>query len=342
MIVLGIETSCDETSAAILEDGKKILSNVVASQEKIHKRYYGVVPELASRAHVENINWVLGKALKEAGIEKQPDIIAFTSGPGLMGSLIVGQMVAQVLSYVCDIPLVEVNHLEGHILSAVLEYPDLKPPFLSLIISGGHTELVIVEKIGVYDILGETRDDACGEAFDKVAKLLRLGYPGGPLIEKNAGKGDSRKINFPRPLMRGSWDFSFSGLKTAVLYYLQKYPLTGNTRFSAIRRSDICASFQQAVIDTLLDKVVACAKEFRIKRVAVVGGVAANIAIRHFFEKAASKADIRFYFPRKEFCTDNAAMIACAGYHKYRLHPDKTLRHTRVLSINTKLSLKNW
>jgi N6-L-threonylcarbamoyladenine synthase len=340
MIVLGIETSCDETSAAVLKNGRQILSNIVASQEKIHKQYFGVVPELASRAHVENINWVVKNALKGAGIARNPGLIAFTSGPGLMGSLIVGQVVAQVLSYIYDIPLIEVNHLEGHIFSAILEYPELKPPFLSLIISGGHTELIIVEKIGVYKVLGQTRDDACGEAFDKVAKLLMLGYPGGPEVEKNARKGNAQKVNFPRPYMRGSWDFSFSGLKTAVLYYLKKHPLKRSPHLSGVRRSDICASFQQAVIDTLLGKIVACVKEFGLKKVAVVGGVAANSALRDSFGKAASKSHIKFYFPSKKFCTDNAAMIAYAGYHKFRKRGQMPFSYRR--SINTRLPLQSW
>lgn len=337
-IVLGIETSCDETSAAVVRDGKEILSNVVASQVKIHSQYFGVVPELASRAHIENINWVLKQALENAGLTGSPDLIAFTSGPGLMGSLIVGQMAAQTLSYFYDKPLIEVNHLEGHIFGAILEYPELKPPFLALIISGGHTELVMVERIGRYNVLGQTRDDACGEAFDKVAKLLRLGYPGGPLIEKKALKGNAGKIALPRPYMRGTWDFSFSGLKTAVLYYLQKNPLKKASK----QCPDVCAAFQQAVIDTLLAKALDCAAKFGIKKVAVVGGVAANRTLRRAFDEGASWANVRFFFPRPGFCTDNAAMIACAGYHKFRYNPKKSSSAIKICTVDTKLPLRNW
>jgi N6-L-threonylcarbamoyladenine synthase len=338
MIILSIETSCDETSAAVLKDGRRVLSNVVASQVAIHRKYSGVVPELASRAHIENINWVLEKALKDSGIRGKPGLIAFTSGPGLMGSLIVGQVVAQMLSYIYSVPLIGVNHLEGHIFGAMLEYPGLEPPFLSLVISGGHTEIVIVQKKGAYKVLGQTRDDACGEAFDKVAKLLVLGYPGGPVIEKRALRGDSGKINFPRPFMRGSWDFSFSGLKTAVLYYLQKHPVNGSS--SAV--NDISASFQRAVIDTLLAKVLDCAKKFGINRVAVVGGVAANRTLRGEFLKAAAGPGIKFYFPRLEYCTDNAAMIGAAGYFKFRSSPSKFSARARRYVIDTKLPLSSW
>jgi len=315
MIILGIETSCDETASALVKDGNKIISSVVASQEKIHSKYFGVVPELASRAHLEKINYVIEKTLV-AGSEKF-DIVAYTSGPGLLGSLLVGQIVASTIGYVRNVPVVPVNHLEGHILSVLFDNPALKPPFLSLIVSGGHTELVIVKKIGQYKVLGRTRDDACGESFDKVAKMLRIGYPGGPKIEKLAKSGGPGSIKFPRPYLWGNWDFSFSGIKTAVLYHLRgKYPDPGEK----ISRKDIvnvCASFQQAVIDTLVHKTIKCSQQHKLNNIAVAGGVSANGTLRKQFINAVNREkNMKVYFPEIKLSTDNAAMIASAGYYR--------------------------
>lgn len=328
MKILAIESSCDETSAAVVENGGKILSNVVASQESVHARYFGVVPELASRAHLEKINYLVEKSAAVASGEKRPDAgnwkkyigtdinaIAYTYGPGLMGSLLIGQIAAQTLAYLFDKPLVPVNHLEGHISSIFFENPSLKYPFIALIVSGGHTELVICRKPCGYKVLGYTRDDACGEAFDKVAKLLDLSYPGGPVIDKIAGKAGSATIKFPRPYMKETWDFSFSGLKTAVAYYLKS---KNGSKPDSGAVADICASFQDAVADTLVAKAVAAAGKFSIDRIAVVGGVASNSALRKHFRKEAALNNLKVYFPSPGLCTDNAAMIAAAGYWRYK------------------------
>ena len=368
MIVLGIETSCDETSCAVVENGIKILSNVVVSQEKLHSKYYGVVPELASRAHVENINWVMEEAVRRAcpfvsrvnsGLcdWRIVDAVAFTEGPGLMGSLLVGQIAAQTSSYVLNVPIIGVNHLEGHILSVCLEHPKLKPPFLALIVSGGHTELVIVKRIGIYKILGQTRDDAAGESFDKVAKLLSASvpsisapsasikninfcYPGGPVIEKFAKMGNPGRIKFPRPYMWGTWDFSFSGLKTAVVYYVRDNIPAEGCGVSDVY--DICAGFQQAVVDTLIKKTVAAAKKFNLNRVAVCGGVSANSFLQQEFYRSAGERCLKVFFPRRELCTDNAAMIASAGYYKLK-NSKKTFRNSVYnVRVDPNLSLRSW
>ena len=330
MKILGIETSCDETSISIVDNGVKILSNIVASQVKTHNQYFGVVPELASRLHLENINFLLEKSINcidkkhtknnlREYIESNISAIAYTYGPGLMGSLLIGQIVAQTLSYIFNKPIIPVNHLEGHIFSAILEYPSLKPPFLALIISGGHTELVIVEKFFVYKKLGQTRDDACGEAFDKVAKLLNLSYPGGPVIEKNASKIKKPTINFPRPYMWGTWDFSFSGLKTAVVYYVKSLK-NKSVELNSNLINDICASFQQSVIDTVVTKTITAAKKFSLKNVVVVGGVAANSSLKKAFINECNKNKLKLFSPRPVLCTDNAAMIASAGYFRYKFN----------------------
>jgi N6-L-threonylcarbamoyladenine synthase len=338
MRVLGIETSCDETSASVVENGRKILSNVISSQIKIHKEYSGVVPELAARAHTQNINYVIAKALSKAKIKfldisKKIDAIAYTRGPGLAGSLLIGQITAMTMSYAHEIALIDVNHIEGHLFSAMLDYQKLKPPYLGLVVSGGHTELVIVEDYGRYKYLGGTRDDAAGEAFDKTAKLLSLSYPGGPMIDSLAKKGNASKIKFPRPYLWGSWDFSFSGLKTAVVNY---------TRKNGVKNVyDICAGFQAAVVETLTAKTFAAAKKYNLSKIVLGGGVSANSALRKTFLETAVGEKKNIYLPSIELCTDNAAMIACAGYYKSK---KLGLNRDKFESVSTQPGMKliNW
>lgn len=352
MLVLGIETSCDETAASVVKDGRRILSNVISSQVAFHKRFGGVVPEIASRKHLELINPVIEEALREAKVTfRELDLIAVTCGPGLVGSLLVGLSTAKAIAYVYDLPLVGVNHLEGHIYSNFLEYPDLRFPFLSLIVSGGHTSLIYAEKQGRYELLGATRDDAVGEAYDKVAKLLNLGYPGGPVIDRMAQKGNPRKINFPRAYLGKSLDFSFSGLKTAVLYYLQgpKKGRRGAPEVQVSSPEDICASFQQAVVDVLLEKTLRGTREKSAKRVVVGGGVAANSSLRRELKRKfllppspkrlprksvpgksrREKRGVKVYFPSPLLCTDNAAMIACAGFYRFLAVPGTSGRNVK-------------
>jgi N6-L-threonylcarbamoyladenine synthase len=312
MIILGIETSCDETAAALVRDGKTILSNVVASQIKLHSKYFGVVPELASRAHLEKINQVINQALIH-----QPhfDAVAYTQGPGLMGSLLVGQVAASTIAYARNVPVIPINHIEGHILSVLFDNPSLTAPLLALVVSGGHTELVLVTKIGgPYRVLGQTRDDAAGEAFDKVAKLLNIGYPGGPKIEQLSRSGNPDAIKFTRPYMWDCWDFSFSGIKTAVMYHVRdKYNGKPVPKKDV---NDLCASFQSAMIDTLVNKTIKCSQKFKLDNIIVVGGVSANMALRAAFKKSVKKAGLHAFFPDLKLSTDNAAMIAGAGYYK--------------------------
>ena len=318
MKILGIETSCDETSAAIVADGRQLLGNVVASQIADHTPYGGVVPEIASRRHVENIIGVIRAVFSESGIgQDKIDAVAVTQGPGLLGSLLVGIMAAKAWAYTHDIPLVPVNHIEGHIAALYLDSPALspEPPFVALVASGGHTHLYHVLKITDYRLLGQTRDDAAGEAYDKVAKMLELGYPGGPEIDRLARDGQADAINFPRPLMiKDSLDFSFSGLKTAVLYHLKKQPapLTQN------QKADIAASFQQAVNDVLVGKILSAAQKVGVKQIAVAGGVAANSLLRSMLADRGAKQDMKVCFPPPDLCTDNAAMIASAGYYRFK------------------------
>ncbi|MBN1823686.1 MAG: tRNA (adenosine(37)-N6)-threonylcarbamoyltransferase complex transferase subunit TsaD [Endomicrobiales bacterium] len=339
MKLIGIETSCDETSAAVVENGGKILSNVVASQVHVHRRFSGVVPELASRHHVENVNWVIGAALKKSGIGKKDaarkiSAVCYTRGPGLAGSLVVGQVAAQSFSLVYGLPLVSVNHIEGHLYSVLLKHRELKPPFLSLVVSGGHTELVIVRDFGKYRVLGGTRDDAAGEAYDKVAKLLKLDYPGGPAIDALSKRGNPAAVNFPRPYLWGSWDFSFSGIKTSVVNYVSK---------NKYRTEDVCASFQQAVVETLVNKTMAAAKAHNIKKIAVGGGVAANSLLRLEFKKAQKESGRTVFLPDTELCTDNAAMIACAGYYKFRSRDNKRSFKTAMSEgIEPSMKLEDW
>jgi len=313
MVILGIETSCDETAAAVVRDGKEILSNVVYSQD-IHAEYGGVVPELASRDHIKNIIPVVKKSLHDANVSLSDlDAVAVTQSPGLIGSLLVGLSFAKSISFSLDIPLVTVNHLEGHIYANFLTYPGLEPPLIGLIVSGGHTDLLIIEERGKYHLLGSTLDDACGEAFDKVGNLLGLSYPGGPEIEKMAESGDPRAISFPIGRVKG-YDFSFSGLKTAVLYYLRKLA----EEEKGMQKANIAASFQKTAITMLVKKSVKAMSETKIMRIAVSGGVAANEQLRETFSREAKKKGFNVYFPDKMLCTDNAAMIGSCGYDHYK------------------------
>jgi N6-L-threonylcarbamoyladenine synthase len=312
MNVLGIETSCDETAAAIYSSSG-MLSNVIASQT-IHQEYGGVVPELASREHIRLILPIIKKALADAGLNlKQIDGIAVTYGPGLVGSILIGLNTAKALAYSLSIPWVGINHIEGHIFSAYLNHPDLAPPFIALVVSGGHTQLVFVEQIGQYEILGRTLDDAAGEAFDKVAKMLNLGYPGGPIIDKLASQGDQKYVKFPRSIMKkNEFNFSFSGLKTAVLYFLKQLPEQDRQEHVA----DIAASFQAALVEVLVEKTVLAALSRKITNILLVGGVARNKHLRANFQERAKIDNFKIYIPEPILCTDNAAMIAWLGYHK--------------------------
>lgn len=308
MMVLGIETSCDETAAAIVEDGRKILSNVISSQY-IHSKYGGVVPELASRAHIKLVALMVTEALEVSKLDpSQIEGVAVTIAPGLIGSLLVGVSFAKGMARSLEIPFIGVNHLEGHVFSIFLSYPDLVCPFICLIVSGGHTELIEVKEKLVYELIGSTRDDAAGEAFDKVAKILGLGYPGGPEIERLASAGDPNWKKFPRPKLP-DYNFSFSGLKTSVLYFVQK--LGETEKISNL--SNIAASFQEAICDSLIMTTLSAAEDRRIGRIAIVGGVARNERLRDLLTRSFSG---EVYFPSPELCTDNAAMIAACGYER--------------------------
>ena len=319
MLVLGIETSCDETAAAVLEDGSRIRSNVVASQVELHAPYGGIVPELASRRHIEAIQPVLDRALADAGVAlKDLSALAVTVGPGLVGSLLVGVSVAKAIAFARQLPFVGVNHLEGHIAAALLEYPALTHPFVALVVSGGHTHLYHVPAECEYHLFGRTRDDAAGEAFDKVAKLLGLGYPGGPAIEREARGGDPHAIPFPRAVFSdGSPDFSFSGLKTAVVHYLKTLrPAAPAPGSQQVR--DICASFQQAAVDMLVERVMQATRDLAVRVAVVAGGVACNGALRQALMAEAEAEGIHLFAPSPSLCTDNAAMIAAAGTVRLR------------------------
>lgn len=310
MLVLGIDTSCDDTSAAVVENGKKVLSDIVSGQELVHKRYGGIVPELASRRHIEMIWLVVDEALKaaDAGLDDIASV-AVCHGPGLIGSLLVGCSFAKALCYSKGIALVPVNHLEGHIWSVFLGGKAPEFPFISLIVSGGHTSLYRVDGFGRYKELGRTRDDAAGEAYDKVAKMLGLGYPGGPVIDRLAEKGDPAAVDFPRAYLPEGLDFSFSGLKTAVANYIKKT--------SKPSVNDVCAGFQKSVVDVLMKKIQWALKKEKITRLAISGGVAANTGIRKEAEGMSKKTGIELFIPDLPHCTDNAAMIAAAGYHRH-------------------------
>lgn len=315
MMILGIDTSCDDTSAGVVTDGSRVLSSVVHSQVQLHHPYGGVVPELASREHLGKIETVVGQALDKAHItRKDLDGIAVTIGPGLIGSLLVGLYFAKAFAYVLEIPYVGINHLEGHILSIFLEESTPPLPFVVLTVSGGHTSLYHVKEVGHYAPLGQTLDDAAGEAFDKVAKVLGLGYPGGVVIENLARSGNKDRIRFPRAyLAPDSLDFSFSGLKTAVALYVRRWR---ESEPKEVSMADIAASFQEAVIDVLTQKVIAAAERMKVASVVVAGGVACNQALRDRVKDLASRCGMAFYSPRPAFCTDNGAMIALAGYHR--------------------------
>ena len=315
VLILAIESSCDETAAAVVKNGRTVCSNVISSQIETHTVYGGVVPEIASREHIKAVNYVIERALAEAG-ERLEDMtaIAVTYGPGLVGALLVGVAEAKAIAYAAGKPLVGVHHIEGHVAANFIENPDLEPPFVCLIVSGGHTHLVIVRDYGEFEIIGRTRDDAAGEAFDKVARAIGLGYPGGPKIDRAAREGNPEAIVFPRGRVEGSpYDFSFSGLKSAVLNYLNHAQMTGET----ICTADVAASFQKSVVNSLVSRAVAAAQEYGFDKLAIAGGVAANTALRAAMEKACKKSGIRFYYPSPIFCTDNAAMIGSAAYYEY-------------------------
>ena len=313
--ILGIESSCDETAASVVKNGREVLSNVISSQIDLHTLYGGVVPEIASRKHIERINQVIEEALTTANMTLDDlDAIGVTYGPGLVGALLVGVAEAKAISYAKKLPLVGVHHIEGHISANYIENLNLEPPFVCLVVSGGHTHLVVVRDYGKYEILGRTRDDAAGEAFDKVARAIGLGYPGGPKIDKISKEGNSDAIAFPRPKFEDSpYDFSFSGLKSAVLNYLNGCQMKG----IEINRADVAASFQKAVCDVLVEHAMIAVKESGLNKFAIAGGVASNSALRAAFEKACAERQIEFYHPSPIFCTDNAAMIGAAAYYEF-------------------------
>ncbi|SHK62617.1 tRNA (adenosine(37)-N6)-threonylcarbamoyltransferase complex transferase subunit TsaD [Tepidibacter formicigenes] len=315
IITLAIESSCDETSAAVLKNGREVLSNIVATQIDLHKKFGGVVPEVASRKHIENIDAVIQSALDEANITfNDIDVIGVTYGPGLVGALLVGLSNAKALSFALNKPLVGVNHIEGHICANFIEDKTLEPPFICLIVSGGHTHLVEVKDYGKYEILGRTRDDAAGEAFDKIARALKLGYPGGPIIDKLAKAGNKKAIDFPRVyLEEDSFDFSFSGLKSAVLNYLNGKKMKNEE----IVVEDVAASFQEAVVEVLVNKSIKAAKVKGYDKIVLAGGVAANSGLREKLIDKCSENNISVKYPSLKLCTDNAAMIGCAAYYDY-------------------------
>lgn len=316
ILILGIESSCDETAAAVIRNGREVLSNVISSQIELHKLYGGVVPEIASRKHIEKINQVIEEALEDAKVTLDDlDAIAVTYGPGLVGALLVGVAEAKAICYAKKKPLVGVHHIEGHVSANYIEHPDLEPPFLCLIVSGGHTHLVMVKDYGEYEILGRTRDDAVGEAFDKVARSIGLGYPGGPKIDKLAKEGNENAIHFPKAKIEGApLDFSFSGVKSAVLNHINGCKMRGEE----INSADIAASFQKAVTDVLVEKTMLAASEYKMKKVALAGGVASNSALRKAMKEACEKRGITLYYPSPVYCTDNGAMIGVAGYYEYK------------------------
>ena len=313
-LILAIESSCDETAAAVVKNGREILSNVISSQIDLHTLYGGVVPEIASRKHIEKINQVIEEALSEAQVTLENiTAIGVTYGPGLVGALLVGVAEAKAIAYAAKKPLVGVHHIEGHVSANFIEHPDLEPPFICLIVSGGHTHLVVVKDYGEFEIIGRTRDDAAGEAFDKVARAVGLGYPGGPKVDKTAKEGNKHAVEFPRAKVEGApYDFSFSGLKSAVLNYINHAKMTGQE----ICVPDLVASFQNAVVESLVSRTVAAAKEYGYDKVAIAGGVASNSALRAEMKKACRKAHLSFYHPSPIYCTDNAAMIGVAAYYE--------------------------
>lgn len=333
VLILAIESSCDETAAAVVKNGRSVLSNVISSQIDLHKLYGGVVPEIASRKHIEKINQVIEEALREADATLDDlDAIAVTYGPGLVGALLVGVAEAKAISFAKDIPLVGVHHIEGHISANYIENLELEPPFLCLVVSGGHTHLVIVKDYGEFEILGRTRDDAAGEAFDKVARAIGLGYPGGPKIDKLSKQGNAYAMDFPKAKVADApYDFSFSGVKSAVLNHLNKCKMMGEP----IVEADIAASFQRCIVEVLVEHAIAAAKDYHISKLAIAGGVASNQTLRGAMKQACENNGIQFYHPSPVFCTDNAAMIGVAGYYEYI----KGIRHGWDLNAVPNLKL---
>ena len=333
VLILAIESSCDETAAAVVKNGREVLSNVINTQIAIHTEYGGVVPEIASRKHIENINPVIKKALEDAGVTLDDiDAIGVTYGPGLVGALLVGVAEAKAIAFAKNKPLVGVHHIEGHISANYVENKELEPPFVALVVSGGHTHLVKVNDYGEYEIVGRTRDDAAGEAFDKVARAIGLGYPGGPKIDKLAKEGNPDAIEFPRAHVDDApYDFSFSGIKSAVLNYIN----SANMQGKEINRADVAASFQKAVVDALVSRAVRLAKECGMEKLAIAGGVASNSALRAAIQEECAKNNIGFYSPSPILCTDNAAMIGAAAYYEYI----KGVRHGYDLNAVANLKL---
>ena len=330
--ILAIESSCDETSAAVVVNGRKVLSNVISSQIDIHKKFGGVVPEVASRMHIEAINWVVEEALKEANVKLEDiDAIGTTYGPGLVGALLVGLQYAKGLAYSLNIPLIGVNHIEGHICANFIQYEDLEPPFVTLVVSGGHTFIVYMKDFGEFEVIGQTRDDAVGEAYDKVARALGLGYPGGPKIDKLAKEGNEDAIKFPRANFNDdTLDFSFSGVKSAVLNYLNKMEM----KDEEVNKADVAASFQKAVVGVLCNNVFETCKRKNVNKIAVAGGVASNSYLRKTLIGEGKKKDIEVLFPEPILCTDNAAMIGSAAYFELQK------KNISDLSLNAKPNLK--
>jgi len=347
MILLGIETSCDETSVALIENGRTVLSHMIATQIPLHKRFFGVVPEIASRAHLQVINGMVETVMKKSKPARALDAVAVTYGPGLVGSLIVGYMTAEIISYCLKIPMIEVNHLEGHLLSPFIGRQLPRKSFLSLIVSGGHTDLVYVKKPGVYEFLGRTRDDACGEAYDKVARILGLGYPGGPVIDRIYPTADPHRYALPRVVMQGSLDFSFSGLKTAVMYTCRSLcgPSCAKPELLPKQvRYDLAASFQESAVEILISKTLRAARKTGVTTIALGGGVSANTLLRKRLTERARKEGITVCVPPLEYCTDNAAMIAHAGYYKMR-HASRLpggIRPTLTKGVQSSACLENW
>lgn len=331
--ILAIESSCDETAAAVVKNGREVLSNVIYSQIALHTEYGGVVPEIASRKHIEKINQVIEQALADADMKLEDmNAIAVTYGPGLVGALLVGVSAAKAISFASGIPLVGVHHIEGHISANYIENKDLEPPFICLVVSGGHSHLVVVRDYGEYEIIGRTRDDAAGEAFDKVARAIGLGYPGGPKIDKVSREGNPDAIHFPRAKVGDAeYDFSFSGLKSAVLNYLNSCQMKGGE----INVPDVAASFQKAVIDVLVEHSMDAVQKYNYNKFAIAGGVASNSGLKKAFEEACEKKGITFYHPSPVYCTDNAAMIGAAAYYEYQ----KGVRHGFDLNAVPNLKL---
>ncbi len=333
VLILAIESSCDETAAAVVRNGREVLSNIISSQIALHTLYGGVVPEIASRKHIEKCNQVIEEALKQANVSfADITAIGVTYGPGLVGALLVGVSEAKAIAYAARLPLIGIHHIEGHICANFIENKELEPPFICLVVSGGHTHLVVVRDYGVYQIIGKTRDDAAGEAFDKVARAIGLGYPGGPKIDKLAKEGNANAIEFPRARIEGSpYDFSFSGVKSAVLNHLNICKMKG----AEINTADIAASFQASIIEVLVSRAVQAAKEYKLDKIAIAGGVASNSGLREAMKQICQQEGIAFYYPSPIYCTDNAAMIGVAAYYEYQ----KGTRHGWDLNAVPNLKL---